>query len=223
MIHEGETRAARLFIKRTQPTTDETPPWQGISFLLPVGSDRLADQLKKTFSDCRTLRQRKHKAAILFLEAELEEMIARDEKQSLYPDALNNHQLGSPQSESLDFFDQPSVSSTQQNTLSSSCTSPITPHSAPSPKLTNRSRSQFSGPDQSQPPTANAVATPQTFVFSAVDGRSLQPKTKRKMTSDERVVYKQTRKRGACEKCKRQKGKVQIAAVLDSLAASNIK
>jgi hypothetical protein len=208
MIREGETRAAKLFIKRTQPTTDESPPWQGISFLLPVGSDQLADQLKNAFSDCKTLRQRKHKAAILFLETELDEMKVRDEKQSHHPEAQDNHILSSPLSDSIELFDQPSTGSTQQNTLSSSCTSPTTTQSAHSPKLTDRSRPQFLGPEHLQSSKA------QTFVFSAVDGRPLQPKTKRKMTVDERVVYKQTRKRGACDKCKRQKGKVCAISLL---------
>jgi hypothetical protein len=215
MIHEGESRASKLFITRTQPTTDETPPWRGISFLLPVGSDRLADQLKHAFSDCKTLRQRKHKAAILFLERELEEMKISDEEQYQHPDAPDapdNHQLGSPQSESIEILDRRSVGSTQQNTSTSSCTSPITPDSARSPKLADRSRSQYPRPGLLQSPTANTITTAQTFVFSAVDGRPLQPKTKRKMTSDERVVYKQTRKRGACDKCKRQKGKVSTSS-----------
>jgi hypothetical protein len=210
MFHEGEKQAAKLFIKRTQPTTDETPPWLGISFLLPVGSDQLADQLKKAFSDCKTHRQRKHKAAILFLSTELEEMKVRDEEQYLHPDASDNIQLGSPQSVSIELLDRRSVESTQQNTISSSCTSPTTPDSARSPKLADRSRSQYPGPGLLQSPTANTITNAQTFVFSAFDGRPLQPKTKRKMTSDERVVYKQTRKRGACDKCKRQKGKVRI-------------
>lgn len=51
-------------------------------------------------------------------------------------------------------------------------------------------------------------ANTQHFVWSAHDGRPMQPKTKRKMTLEERSAYKETRKRGACERCRRQKGKV---------------
>ena len=56
-------------------------------------------------------------------------------------------------------------------------------------------------------PKALAV-NPQQFVWSAHDGRSMQPKTKRKMTLEERSAYKETRRRGACDKCRRQKGRV---------------
>jgi len=47
----------------------------------------------------------------------------------------------------------------------------------------------------------------QQHVFSIVDGFATQPKKKRKMTPAERSAYKTTRKVGACDKCKRQKGK----------------
>jgi hypothetical protein len=52
------------------------------------------------------------------------------------------------------------------------------------------------------------IVTGQQHVFSIVDGLETQPKKKRKMTPAERTAYKTTRKLGACDKCKRQKGKV---------------
>ncbi|KAF2792863.1 hypothetical protein K505DRAFT_386721 [Melanomma pulvis-pyrius CBS 109.77] len=93
------------YITRTQPTTDETPPWQGISFTCPVGSDLLADRLKYAYPDCKTLRQRKHQAAINFLAAELEEMKSKDEKHSATPEVHDNHRFGSPKSELNDFHE----------------------------------------------------------------------------------------------------------------------
>lgn len=59
-----------------------------------------------------------------------------------------------------------------------------------------------------QSPAIPRAGAGQQHVFSIVDGLALQPKKKRKMTPAERSAYKTTRKIGACEKCKRQKGKV---------------
>jgi len=198
-----------LCIRRNKPTTDETPPWEGITFAFAVGSDLLADQLKHAYPDCKNLRQRKHQAAIHFLSLELEEMKRKDEEQSNGHDIQNGHYFGSPKSGSTEVADYTSASSSQQNTPS--CTSPTTPHSNQSPKLADRSRvhsDQHAALESQQPVKPDTMSSPQTFVFSAIDGRPLQPKTKRKMTNEERELYKETRKRGACSKCKRMKGKV---------------
>jgi hypothetical protein len=56
--------------------------------------------------------------------------------------------------------------------------------------------------------TPPVIDSAQQFVFSVVDGRSMKPKTKRRMTREEKVEYKTTRKHGACPTCRRQKGKV---------------
>jgi hypothetical protein len=40
------------------------------------------------------------------------------------------------------------------------------------------------------------------------DRRPLQPKTKRRMTKEEKVAYKTARKRGACSSCRHKKAKV---------------
>ncbi|KAF2715365.1 hypothetical protein K504DRAFT_25155 [Pleomassaria siparia CBS 279.74] len=196
MMREGEFRGSMSCIERTQPTSDETAPWQGITFKWHVSSDLLAERLKYEFPHCQTLRQRKHQAAIQFLTRELEEMRLKDGQHST-PDASSSYNLESPQSDSND---QVSTGSTRKNAWPR--TSPTTPDSLHAQNLTDRSRLPM---DQSFNPITTTSA--QTIVFSAIDGRTLQPKTKRRMTSPERVMYKETRKRGACEKCKRMKGR----------------
>jgi hypothetical protein len=97
----------------------------------------------------------------------------------------------------------------------SRCGSPssmsITSSAAAEPRLTP---SKLFEADAATRPTAPAPSLrivpneAQQFVFSVVDGRPLQPKTKRCMTREEKVAYKKTRKRGACLPCRRNKGKV---------------
>ncbi|KAL1608156.1 hypothetical protein SLS60_003095 [Paraconiothyrium brasiliense] len=64
------------FILRQQLTSDELPPWAGIVFKYPVDSDTLSEKLREAYPDCKTLRERKHRAAIDFLSAELSRMQA---------------------------------------------------------------------------------------------------------------------------------------------------
>lgn len=189
-------------IRRFQLTSDATPPWAGLSFTPPVASDALHEELKKIYPAYTTLRERKHKAAIDFLTAELYEMQSRDSKPvaehypphasseapSIFSDALEAHsRQGSPSA---------SESPTSSTRFSRSVEPVLQPRDTPpirTPLL---------------PTLAPTAGSGQHIVFRALDGRTLKPKTKRKMTSEEKTAYKETRKRGACPKCKRQKGKV---------------
>jgi hypothetical protein len=61
-------------IRRIHAANDTTDPWSGITFTMPVDSDALADGLKQAYPMARTLRERKHWAALDFLQAELRHM-----------------------------------------------------------------------------------------------------------------------------------------------------
>ncbi|RYO58170.1 hypothetical protein AA0116_g7443 [Alternaria tenuissima] len=167
-------------IKRIHPTSDETPPWAGMAFTQPLDSDALHELLKSQYPQCTSMRQRKHLAAIDFLNRELESM--QNEAMLL--------QASHPGPEELDVCKH-------QRSLSPSLSHS---NSYRSPALVEHH------PQQS--PTITKIATGQQHVFSIVDGGlAVQPKKKRKMTPAERSAYKTTRKIGACDKCKRQKGK----------------
>jgi len=100
------------------------------------------------------------------------------------------------------------LSEGSEHLSASACTSPSVVESVLSPKLAERTRNESRATadlEQTQPTSA------QQFVWSAHDGRSMRPKTKRKMTVEERSAYKETRKRGACDKCRRQKGRVVLS------------
>jgi hypothetical protein len=147
-----------------------------------------------------------HLAAIEFLTQELEEMQPGFRRNPGSHDQLDNISISSPQSE-MNGFRTTCVDGSRPHS-----TAPRTPQSATS-SLASQSlaeRSRYSV-DHAQaggaPPLAN-VTTSQTYVFSAVDGTPMQPRTKKKMSTQERKDYKETRKRGACEKCRKTKAKV---------------
>ncbi|CAO2649228.1 Nn.00g066130.m01.CDS01 [Neocucurbitaria sp. VM-36] len=202
-------------IKRIQPTSDETPPWTGISFVQPVDSDALHEHLKIAYPQCTTLRERKHMAAIDFLIAELRQMQSKGsafvaiESSANYPAApsprapsLSTEALGNPSRKGSASASQSPTSSTQLSTSVEHAFQDR--HSSTTPACL--------------PPIAQPTDGPgQHLVFSAIDGRMMQPKTKRRMTIEEKNAYKETRKRGACRKCKRQKGKcTHVIDVVDS-------
>ncbi|KAG9195999.1 hypothetical protein G6011_01120 [Alternaria panax] len=176
-------------IKRIHPTSDETPPWAGMSFIQPVDSDALHELLKHQYPQCASLRQRKHMAAIDFLRRELESM--------------QNETAGTSPGDQTRISPQTSLSAPEklgerkhQRSISPSLSQSS---SYRSPTLLKHH------PQQS--PAMKKMGTGQQHVFSIVDGLAMQPKKKRKMTPAERSAYKTTRKVGACDKCKRQKGK----------------
>ncbi|KAL5401281.1 hypothetical protein PMIN03_011655 [Paraphaeosphaeria minitans] len=195
------------FISRQQLTSDELPPWAGIVFKYPVDSDDLSEKLRAAYPDCKTHRERKHQAAIDFLYAELLRM--QSGSSSTDPNSPSNlknvPQEPTPAASRL----LTEVLSEGSEALSASGRTPSSLiESTLSPTLAERIRKTSQATVDSEQSQAKASPTAaQQFVWSARDGRSMHPKTKRKMTVEERNAYKNTRKRGACDKCRRQKGR----------------
>ena len=193
------------FIHRLQPTTDDSPPWAGIYFKQEVDSDDLAAQLKSKYSELRTLRERKHRAAIDFLLQELERMRTKD---PTTPTVLNTSEpplSTRRQDESKSYIEiSPDCSRPQS---ASSYTSPSLSGSVHSPAMSDRARlsaSTKNGP--SRPFSLNTSS--QQLVWNSQTGQTMRPKTKRKMTVEERKAYKKTREQGACDACRKQKARV---------------
>lgn len=183
MFSNINAEPAVCLIERVRNTSDETSPWEGISFTQPVGSDRLSDELKRAYPGCSNLRQRKHMAAIAFLQHELTQM----QKANSATEVIEVEYPATPEASSLsnDNFD----GSSRQSSVSVS-----------------RASLQ-----KIQAPTASTFTrASQQIVFSVSDGQTLQPSTRRTMTKEEKLSYRKTRKRGACSTCRRQKGKVSI-------------
>jgi hypothetical protein len=181
-------------IKRLRPTSDASPPWADMTFTQPIESDALHELLKEQYPQCKTLRQRKHMAAIDFLRRELDSM--QNEATNLRPGtprethALSDFDAYGPG------LDEPAELKHQRSV-------------SPALSLSNTYRSPVLLDQQNQHTVSTSkIGLGQQHVFSIVDGFAAQPKKKRKMTVAERSAYKTTRKIGACEKCKRQKGKV---------------
>jgi hypothetical protein len=194
------------FIYRIKPTTDESPPWVGISFILPVDSDMLSEKLKLAYPQCRTLRERKHQATLDFFVAELRQMQSKD----LSPFTTANFSgsdIAAPSHGNTKPYSY-TLSDTSRPQTVSRYSSPSVPGSEDSPRPTQRAKPVSIGINPHVQRAITPTKNSQQFVWSAHDGKSMRPKTKRKMTSQERSAYKETRKRGACESCRRQKGKV---------------
>ena len=219
------------FILRERATSDELPPWAGIIFKYPVranvycrfniqfwtnspvrfqvDSDQLSEKLRAAYPDYKTLRERKHQAAIDFLREELSRM------QSGIPiaDASPVESFKSLTQEPLVDASNTAVEMVSDgDEFPNSSVSPPLDESLNFPKVLGRASrvSRASGgPEQSQ--SSALPKSAQQFVWSAHDGRSMQPKTKRKMTVEERSAYKETRKRGACHRCRRKKGRVIVS------------
>jgi hypothetical protein len=202
------------------------PPWAGIEFVFAIGSDELADQLRDAYPEGKNLRERKHLAAIDFLKTELEKMgTASESSHGSFPllDTSNSyrdmHSKTNDLHGSQPFVSRPhSVASQASPSVSSSLDSPrnmerarrtIEQHHTPD-IFKDPGKSTDSG-TTSEKRTASStipVVTAQTFVFSAMDGKLVQPRSKKTMSTPEREEYKKTRQRGACVKCRRTKAKV---------------
>lgn len=187
-------------IHRHQRTSDETSPWDGIAFVEPVGSDSLADQLKRAYPAGKNLRERKHLAAIDFLKAELRTI----QESTTGRIVLEADVVGSPSSASHTSQDIPSGSS--QHSLSTRGSPAALPISSP------RFIAQGQRNGGQKIKTANSTqpfpnSTMQQFVFNSTDGRTMHMRTRKTMTPNERESYTQTRRRGACKKCKKAKAK----------------
>lgn len=188
------------------------PPWAGIDFVFAIGSDELADQLRAAYPQGKNLRERKHMAAIDFLKTELEKMGAASE---------SAQSPGSPLDTSNEYRDtrghtrhdiQASQSFVSYPHSAVSQASPSVSSSLDSPRIRERARQANT---DSGKPSENAsvvstvpVVSAQTFVFSAMDGKPVQTRSKKTMSNQERQEYRKTRQRGACAKCRRTKAKV---------------
>jgi hypothetical protein len=188
------------FIQRHQPTSDELPPWTGIKFILDVDSDKLSADLLRAYPKCGTLRERKHKAVIDFLVWELGRMRLKDSSplaDIASPQAAISETVGTHSKVCIEISPDPQLASTR--------TSPSVSESMPSTIIVDQSGTmEKPGTGKVSSPATN----PQQFVWNARSGQSLQPKTKRKMTTEERNIYREVRRKGACSTCKKQKGKV---------------
>ena len=171
-----------------------------------MDSDTLSEKLKAAYPEYQTHRERKHQAAIDFLNEELHRMQTRAvtkavcTTETMTTTIRPRHDSYTPLMEVLPECDDVS-------TVSSRTTPFITDASTP-PKLSEKGIDEPLEEDMRVTRLTSNPANKQHFIWSAHDGRPMQPKTKRKMTLEERSAYKETRKRGACEKCRRQKGKV---------------
>lgn len=194
-----------MLIRRGQRISEAIPipPWAGISFVYDIESDELADALRSAFPDYRTLRERKHAAVIRFFEQELREMQLS---------ASSTMSVQKPQD-----YDpvrsEARVDVRNGGHLSDSSAPPPSPVSSLNSTVHHDLERRFAASQTVYSlsfPADPTLATSSThLVFNAFDGRPMQQKTKRKMTSEERQEYRRTRQRGACAKCKRQKGKVR--------------
>ncbi|KAF2819238.1 hypothetical protein CC86DRAFT_149036 [Ophiobolus disseminans] len=204
------------FIERVHRTSDETPPWEGMVFMLPVESDILSEELRRAYPDCKTLRERKHLAAIDFLKAELNHMRSGRSSSAVTEDNyLVTPGAPSPYSDA--------VEDRSRRESPSSSYPPGSVALRPASAKQKVQQASTRGPQilttPLSPSTSNAA---HQFVFSAVDGRLLQPKSKRPMTKKEKVEYKETRKRGACLPCRRQKAKCThiVDGLMDSVSST---
>lgn len=209
LAHPGQIRPDMEFICRLQPTTDEAAPWEGIFFKFPVDSDDLSEGLKSAYPSpqCRTLRERKHQAAIDFLQAELHRMRKRESAAQVANIVADLPSPNAGQGAENPYVELSSDHSRSQSSCSG--TSPSFSEPLNSPGLVERAKSATNaGASPRWPGPTTPSTNAQQFVWSAHDGRNMRQKTKRKMTMEERSQYKETRKRGACEKCRKQKGRV---------------
>jgi hypothetical protein len=201
MTHKPEPRSVLSLIERVKCTSDETPPWDGIRFIRPVDSDKLAEDLKQAYPDCSTLRERKHMAAIDFLKIELHQIQTGNVATNF---GKRSDHLTTPNASS--YCTDTSDAHSRQDCLSTPRSQAITTQNStsymrqPEPEETSLSSNSFFVPSNVTPASQ--------IVFSASDGRTLQLHTKRRMTKEEKVTYRKIRKRGACITCRRQKGKV---------------
>jgi hypothetical protein len=163
-----------------------------MEFTKSVDSDDLADDLKRAYPQCATLRERKHMAAIDFLKAELHDMQSRNVSAaaSIEEEYLATPEPFSPRLSRFDDRRRFGSTSSLQSSLHE-----------------ERIVHQNNKTEAAAPKGSTAI---QQIVFDASDGRTLQPKVKRSMTEAEKAGYRKTRKRGACSPCRRLKGKVRI-------------
>jgi hypothetical protein len=232
------SRSRDQIIRRLQKTADVDPPWAGIDFVYPILSDELADALRQAYPEGKNLRERKHLAVIDFLKSELEEMRSSETTiGSLRPVGVNsdveqarlnshkpndgqlvvNRQQGAPSQTPpsvLSPLDSPRVIERAQRGIEGRPTPDVFKHSSIGAEGKTPSDKEATVP-------AMPVVTTQTFVFSAMDGKPVQPRIKKTMSAQEKQEYRKTRQRGACVKCRRTKAKVLAASQLSVSISRN--
>jgi hypothetical protein len=179
-------------------TSDEKPPWSGIEFTFPIGSDALSDVLRSKYPQGSDLRERKHMAAIDFLKFELRQMQARQASLA----ASENEYLTTSEAPSP-YSDAAGGRNLQARRFSSRDTDSTTRRSMSLAHISQQPQSATPAPTMPSPTKPG-----EQIVFSVLDGRPQQPRTKRPMTKKEKAAYKKTRERGACPSCRRHKAKV---------------
>lgn len=194
-------------IIRRYQTTDQTAPWEGISFTHEVGTDELNEALKVSFSRYRTLGERKCAAVIAFFQQELNEM-PRSNVATTSAKSSPGQYLHQPDAR-MDTYD-----SSHAKDCQASPASPANSLNSSVLRDSDRHHSTVQAVSSLSLPADPTLATSSThLVFNAFDGRPMHQKTKRKMTSEEKQEYKRTRQRGACPRCRRTKAKARLASV----------
>ncbi|KAF2028518.1 hypothetical protein EK21DRAFT_113854 [Setomelanomma holmii] len=201
MISDARSRPHRLPIERVKQPSEEKPPWSGIEFTFPVGSDDLSDALRSRYPKGTTLRERKHMAAIEFLQNELRQM------QSAQPcfNATDLEDSATSKSSSPDSDGNEVRSRLWSETTS--CDVIVTNGTARSPSNVVQGSDVYSGNTIIDSTPSSAHKLGHQIVFSVANGRQQQPRTRRRMTKEEKLAYKKTRERKACAACRRQKAK----------------
>ncbi|KAF1361922.1 hypothetical protein EJ07DRAFT_153509 [Lizonia empirigonia] len=173
-------------IKRTSEPTYRTSPWEGITFVYGVDSDDLADALKTAYPQYQTLNKRKYAAIIGFFQQELDRMRLDDTT----PVSVKTPSF------SVEPGMSPTAPNTPMNTddgnhsvaLSHSPAKSIVPQES-----SNRDPAAHGLLPRSFSADPTVGTSSNQFVFNALDGRMMRPNTKRKMTHEERLEYRETR------------------------------
>lgn len=209
------------FIRREEPHPNSTSsaPWSGLSFVYDIESDELADSLRVAFPLYGNLRERKHAAVISFFASELDSMRKKNAADAPMRTSKDYHLAQvSPQTSDT----QMDVGETESIRESNIPPSPVNSIKSPGYRdsvIHCPATQPVSSLSFAADPTLAAAST--HLVFNAFDGRPVQQKTKRKMTTEERLDYRRTRQRGACAKCKRQKEKVGATRFMWELSDSS--
>ncbi|KAL6160279.1 hypothetical protein ACJQWK_09193 [Exserohilum turcicum] len=187
-------------IGREHPTSDDKPPWAGMVFKQKVYSDAMLELLKRRYPQGANLRERKHMAAIEFLQQELREMQAEEAAlgSQTYPNVLVTDVVLHGRKHQGSISPPPSPTTSYQPPA-------VTDDNYHGMKVVNAMSLK-------RPSAASNTSPGQEIVFSVADGPIAQRQKRKKMSTTEKIAYKQMRKIGACDSCKRQKAKCTHAS-----------
>jgi hypothetical protein len=189
-------------IDREHPTSDDKPPWAGMVFKQRVYSDDMLESLKRRYPQGANLRERKHMAAIEFLQQELRDMQASEA--ALIPTT------------------HPTISIPDVALHDRKCQRNISPPCSPTaiyplPDVKDKcyhGRNPTNTPFLNEPLNIPNSVLGREIVFSIADEPIVQRQKRKKMTATEKISYKRMRRIGACDSCKRQKAKVDSSIIL---------